>query len=768
MSIKLKNKEDYLTECQQIAKKRGGKCLSNEYVNTHTKLEWECAKGHNWMTEPRRIKSNRWCPDCAKEMRGSHSKLTIEEMQAVAEKRNGSCLSEKYINSKTKLKWRCSKGHEWEAIYDSIRSGKWCPECGRQKSILSRTFTNEDTQKLAKKRGGKCLSNEYVNNHTKLEWECVEGHQWKAVYNSIQQGNWCPVCAGQCLSIEDVQKLAQKRGGKCLSKVYERARNDLTWQCSEGHVWKTTYTNIQKGRWCPECSSRKRHTIKDAQEIAQKQGGKCLSTEYEKTNVKLRWQCLEGHQWEAVFSSVQGGRWCPVCAGNQILSIEDAQKIAKRQGGKCLSNEYINSNAKLKWRCSKGHVWYVKYSHVKAGSWCPVCAGNQLHSIEDAQEIAKGRGGKCRSKVYKGANYKLKWECKNGHKWEATYGNIQSGKWCPECSFFYSGEEFCRLSFESLFKCKFSKSYPNWLKSKEGHQLELDGYARKLKIAFEHHGTQHYRYHNRFHKSPEDFDKQKARDLYKRELCEKHDIILIEIPQVPDVISFENLIPYIIQELKNNKVRTAHLDHETPNYNEIYLINGLSEAYAELKNIAEKKNGNILSDKYIGPNIKLEFECKEGHKWRTLPTNVKGGTWCPKCANIHRNDAKKLTIEQMQLIAKERGGKCLSEEYTDNKIKLKWMCSEGHIWQAKPSHIKSGVWCPVCGKIKQGLSRRLSIEEAQKIAKDRGGKCLSEKYDVAPNKLIWQCSKGHQWNSTYTNIQSGRWCPECVRKKKKL
>jgi len=31
---------------QQVAKKRGGKCLSEKYVNAKTKLEWECRKGH--------------------------------------------------------------------------------------------------------------------------------------------------------------------------------------------------------------------------------------------------------------------------------------------------------------------------------------------------------------------------------------------------------------------------------------------------------------------------------------------------------------------------------------------------------------------------------------------------------------------------------------------------------------------------------------------------------------------------------------------------
>jgi len=45
------------------------------------------------------------------------------------------------------------------------------------------------------KRGGKCLSDTYVNNQTKLLLECAEGHQWEAAPNSIKNGSWCPHCA---------------------------------------------------------------------------------------------------------------------------------------------------------------------------------------------------------------------------------------------------------------------------------------------------------------------------------------------------------------------------------------------------------------------------------------------------------------------------------------------------------------------------------------------------------------------------------------------
>jgi len=49
-------------------------------------------------------------------------------------------------------------------------------------------------RKLAQVKNGDCLSDQYYNSRTKLEWICENKHQWKAIPNSIQQGTWCPFC----------------------------------------------------------------------------------------------------------------------------------------------------------------------------------------------------------------------------------------------------------------------------------------------------------------------------------------------------------------------------------------------------------------------------------------------------------------------------------------------------------------------------------------------------------------------------------------------
>ncbi|MFH1520520.1 MAG: hypothetical protein ABID61_02655, partial [Candidatus Micrarchaeota archaeon] len=63
------------------------------------------------------------------------------------------------------------------------------------------------------------------------------------------------------LTIQNMKILAEKRGGKCLSNNYYDAHSKLTWQCNDGHVWEANSNKIQQGRWCPICSAGKSERI---------------------------------------------------------------------------------------------------------------------------------------------------------------------------------------------------------------------------------------------------------------------------------------------------------------------------------------------------------------------------------------------------------------------------------------------------------------------------------------------------------------------------
>jgi hypothetical protein len=105
----------------------------------------------------------------------------------------------------------------------------------------------------------------------------------------------------------------------------------------------------------------------------------------------------------------------------------------------------------------------------------------------------------------------------------------------------------CRLILEEIYGEDFDTYRPDFLKSpKTMRNLELDGYNRKLAIAFEYHGSQHYLYPNAFHHNEQQFIDQKSRDKYKKRKCEELGIYLIHIPYT---VNKQDLAKYIWERI---------------------------------------------------------------------------------------------------------------------------------------------------------------------------------------------------------------------------
>ena len=121
----------------------------------------------------------------------------------------------------------------------------------------NRRHTIEEVHAAAKERGGICLTNEWQGAHGKYTFVCKDKHQWATRYSAIKRGGWCRKCHIKSLqpTIEDMHKLAEDRGGKCLSDEYIKSSVHLEWECSNGHVFKSSLNNVNSGNWCRECSS---------------------------------------------------------------------------------------------------------------------------------------------------------------------------------------------------------------------------------------------------------------------------------------------------------------------------------------------------------------------------------------------------------------------------------------------------------------------------------------------------------------------------------
>lgn len=110
------------------------------------------------------------------------------------------------------------------------------------------------------------------------------------------------------------------------------------------------------------------------------------------------------------------------------------------------------------------------------------------------------------------------------------------------------GEQICRKHLEMRLREKFTRERPEFLKNPiTSNKLELDCFNKKLNLALEYNGKQHYEYVPKFHKTRSDFHNQKYRDNIKRDLCLKNGINLIEVPYT---VKHNNIPAYIDMALE--------------------------------------------------------------------------------------------------------------------------------------------------------------------------------------------------------------------------
>ncbi|MBA3648072.1 MAG: hypothetical protein H0W62_05900 [Chitinophagales bacterium] len=302
-----------ISDMKFYAQALGGKCLSQEYVNPTTALTWRCENGHVFLRTFEIVRQGGWCSQCAKD---EWKQEKLQYLKAVAESRGGTCLSNRYITFTTKLHFKCERGHYWSTTPKQIQKGRWCKRCADRVAADKRRTDIKVYQEIARQRGGKLLSSVFVTNDTKITWQCEDGHIWDAIPIAVKRGTWCPYCAGRHNhSIAEMQRVAKDRGGVCLSLKYSRAHTPLKWQCRNGHTWEAKPVNIIFNQsWCPYCAGKKKHTIHDMQDLAKKRGGLCLSSTYTNNKTKLRWKCEQNHEWLAKPNAIINGRWCPRCA----------------------------------------------------------------------------------------------------------------------------------------------------------------------------------------------------------------------------------------------------------------------------------------------------------------------------------------------------------------------------------------------------------------------------------------------------------------------
>jgi len=300
-------------------------------------------------------------------------------------------------------------------------------------------------------------SKEVPGPGNRIMYRCSRGHELSVVRETALYSDWMGLC--ESCEFEDryqrIRMVVDKHGGKILSdKTHFLTTEKIKLKCGAGHKWNKTVYALLEGTWCTQCfvDSRK-ITLEDANRLAAKSGGRCLSQRCDGSSDSLLWECGEDHRWQRSYQEqLKQVTFCSVCRiptgrGDQKkYSVSErrdqtfrrAQQVATEHGGLCMSKTYKNLRTPMHWQCAAGHHWQAPAQPILyAGAWCRLCAQQSRKNaitLDTLRQFADDHGGRMLSDEYRKNTDKILWRCSDGHEFRRSWMSMRKVKsFCPKC-----------------------------------------------------------------------------------------------------------------------------------------------------------------------------------------------------------------------------------------------------------------------------------------------------------------------------------------------
>jgi len=175
------------------------------------------------------------------------------------------------------------------------------------------------------------------------------------------------------LTIEFVRSSFEAEGCILLDAIYVNNSTKLNYICPQGHKHSISWYNWKIGHRCFYCSGKVKLSIEYIKKSFEEKGYTLLSTTYTNSKTNLKYKCSKGHEHSISWNSWQQGHKCPVCLGLAKLSIEFIKESFEKDGYTLLDTVYINSKTKLNYICPNGHKHSIKWNDWGSGYRCPSC-----------------------------------------------------------------------------------------------------------------------------------------------------------------------------------------------------------------------------------------------------------------------------------------------------------------------------------------------------------------------------------------------------------
>ncbi len=850
------NKKRLKPEAIQKRLEGRGIVLVSQYSHANVKANFKCGHGHIWEATPASVMSGNGCPQCS-----GRVPLTKEIIQSRIEKRGITILN--FSGSKSRSRFGCGEGHEWETSPSNVVNGSGCPRCAKQAQENRYRKIIVDGREF---KSIQSAARHYGRSSNNIAYRLSKGWTPEQAVGLHPRPSFAGNTAGIPVRVQGLEfsnlKQAAKHFGRSYTYLVGRLKDGKTIEQSLGLIKRTDslqseYPELAK-QWHPE-----KNLPLTAASVTPHSG------------IKAWWYCLNGHDWQASINSrARGGHGCPFCAGqrptkerNFAVKFPESVKQWDFEKNQNLRPEECSTRSKndVWWKCERGHSWHATIQNRtrKWKSSCPYCMNLRLgfdNSLAQVRpDIAKEwhptkNAPLTPNDVVAGGSKPRWWICKHGHEWQAPINRrVINGSGCSKCSLQTSRIEIAVYSeLTALFEDVV------WREKIAGYECDI--YLKTHDIGIEIDGVY---WHSR---KPE-------LEVKKSKLFESEGLLLFRLREKGlqalserDVaFKFSDKEFHVISRLVNSILKHANLTEaqrvRLQNYisgpgliNEKFyhkLISNLPAPPPD-QSLAAKNpaiaaqwafdlNAPLLPEHFrCGANKYVFWRCSDGHTWKASINNrALQGTKCPGCpgkSTVTVNEDNNFASKYPHLVREwhqEKNGDVLPGKirHKSNQI-FWWLCSKGHEWKSSPSSRASGHGCPYCygrfaskennlaykypellkewdyekniglnpseftphvnkkvwwncknghnyqatisnrtrnksgcPKCAQHANRKHSIDDFEKLANNRGGKCLSTEFTSSRDKMKFSCKEGHVWETRADSVlYTDKWCPECARK----
>lgn len=444
---------------------------------SHKKVWWLGSCGHEWEAQVKSRNQGRGCPFCSSRLLLSgFNDLASKHPEILEEwdysKNADVSPSEILPGSHTKVWWKCSKGHVWQASPNHrISKGRSCPFCCHNPQVLSgvndlQTIHPELIEEWDFERNSVLPSELTSGSNIQVWWHCKKGHEWKTSVNHRVDGSTCPFCARGAQTSFPEQAIffyVKKAYPDAINKhrgIFPKKSMELdvfiptlnTGIEYDGAAYhkndRQIRNDIEKSQFCQDFGIR---LIR----VKENMGTSATSTDIiisAEDGLESAIKLLSAHL--PLIEDIDIERDSDTIRENYLSDLQ-SNSLASLNPVLCSEWNYNrnittpdmylpNSNSKVWWKCSEGHEWKASIDSRNKGRKCPFCSNRKvLPGYNDLRTkrpdlMIEWHQTKNHdldpSMILPGSGKKAWWICEKGHEWCAEISSRNKGHGCPICS----------------------------------------------------------------------------------------------------------------------------------------------------------------------------------------------------------------------------------------------------------------------------------------------------------------------------------------------